>query len=176
MVPKWSPDGPKSGLEGDWGAAGKAYVDQVAPQTGAGGAQKKKLRKNDHAVGQGSQIVQKLSNMVPFWFQIGPKMVPKWSPRPPKTLTIAREVLQKSMFEALLQNWWPRLGTRGRPGVTKKKKKIQTKMTLQAAKGAKACKNGAILVPNWAQNGPKIVPSATQNLDKCKGGFTKINV
>ena len=59
MVPKWSPDGPKSGLEGDWGAAGKAYVDQVAPRTGAGPVESK----NDFF-------------MVPFWFKIGPKMAP----------------------------------------------------------------------------------------------------
>ena len=30
---------PKSGLEGAWGAAWKAYVDQVALQRGAGGGQ-----------------------------------------------------------------------------------------------------------------------------------------
>ena len=32
---------------------------------------------------------------------------------PPKTLTIAGEVLRKSMLEALRQKLWPRLGTRG---------------------------------------------------------------
>ena len=81
MVPKWSPDGPKSGLEGDWGAAGKAYVDQVAPQTGAGGAQKKKLRKKRPCSRprelKRPKIVKHCAILVSDWSQNGPKMVPK---------------------------------------------------------------------------------------------------
>merc|ERR1711994_731943 len=54
--------------------------------------------------------VPKHPKMVATWCHFGPKLVPKWSPWPPKTLTIAREVLQKSMFEALF--WVPELCSR----------------------------------------------------------------
>ena len=81
MVPKWSPDGPKSGLEGDWGAAGKAYVDQVAPQTGAGGTQKKKLRKKRPCSWPREpnrpKIIKHGAILVSNWSQNGPLGHPK---------------------------------------------------------------------------------------------------
>ena len=36
--------------------------------------------------------------------------------------------------------------------------------------------NDPNMVPFWSQIGPKMVPLATQNLDNCKGGPTKIDV
>ena len=89
-----------------------------------GPAKRKKKTETTLEAAKGPKVSRNGPNMVPSWSQIGPKMVQKWSPWPPKTLTIAREVLQKSMFEALRQNLWPRLGTRGRPVMTKKKRKI----------------------------------------------------
>ena len=56
------------------------------------------------------------------------------------------------------------------------KKEFLEKTTLQAAKGAKESKNDPNMVPFWSQIGPKMVPLATQNLDNCVGGPTKVDV
>ena len=60
------------------------------------------------------------------------------------------------------------------------KKKTKNENDPGGGQGAqsvqKRSQHGAILVPNWSQNGPKMRSLATQNLDNCKGGPTKIDV
>ena len=126
---------PKSCLEGAWGAAWKAYVDQVALQRGAGGAQgpnsgaklaprgpleeakggnlaktSRKLRFwKAHWMGQWAPLEQGWGSSVRKPTEMRPRRGQNEHPWPPKTLTIAGEVLRKSMLEALRQKLWPRL-------------------------------------------------------------------
>ena len=62
------------------------------------------------------------------------------------------------------------------PGGMREAVEFSEKTNLQATKGAKESKNDPNMVPFWSQIGPKMVPLATQNLDNCKGGPTKIDV
>ena len=83
-VPKWFQNGPQMVPKVAWkatgGAAGKAYVDQVAPQTGAGGTQKKKIKKKTTMqLAKGA----KSSKNYQTWCHFGFKLVPKWSQNGP---------------------------------------------------------------------------------------------